>query len=48
MRIPIVFTLLMCAAIASAQESRTSSPRETFERAAFAEEHERDFQKAAG
>lgn len=44
MRTSIVFVALICAVSAVGQDA---SARQAFEKAAFAEEHERDFEKAA-
>src|SRR5436190_632087 len=42
-----ILVLGCIAALAAAQESQSPPPRQTFERAAYAEEHERDFERAA-
>jgi hypothetical protein len=47
MKTHAMLVLLICSVAARGQESQSSPPRLTFERAAYAEEHERDFEKAA-
>src|SRR5262245_41362284 len=39
--------LAFVATVVLAQERQSPPPRQTFERAAYAEEHDRDFEKAA-